>query len=1045
MAVVRVYDRANSNWISVPDTDATDMVSSGKFGFESGVSLPVTYSDGRIGQVPSDNFESGVLAGDFRFQTQDDLKQYEAQQQEAINQKNFGTPETTAGHLGTLTLLAMGPTGLLFMPAQTQAAVAQGGLRGATFGLSDLAMQGMGGISGHGDDVKESLKQTKDRNPTASMGGEIAGALGNSVLTEAGSAVREFGESVAGTALEKLGESMPAQIAQGFGKAVAGGMGEGAFYGLGQGISEASLGDPSEVAQNLAAGPGMGALFGGSFGAAFAATKAASPYFKSAINTATNAGEELVSSALNRTAKASLNVAPSIGEQAEYAKALASSGLEDTLEAFQLYQNGGSQALKDAGSKVDELHGQLAKDYEKRAKDLNTFLDSQPKAIRLQIEEDLKANTNNLGSLLESSIGRMEANKQMLMSNMKMDHEAGTLFGDIHEETTQAIKQLELSKDLKAKAIARRLQSRLDAEMSAKGITQIPLENLGVPQGGERAFIGRNTQGSDGILARELMEEARLGSETRLPESASDALSSYTDSIKSLTYENPKWGDQLKKLDDMGSAFQSAREFATTAVDENNTKVKNGVIKSILTDPRRARDFDQVFSNLSEFMPEFQAYRDAGSNALQKMNALREASSKFDAIRNSSFDRGITLDDMQTLFDSFGFPKEMGEKVLQLRGIQAQLAQSTDAGPISKYIRLMKFLGNDVSPELEKLKPFEGAFSIIDKLKDTGKGKDQFGNYVLRSAVSRLARKVGRFLGGPILGEAAGMGAQVVLNGGINQFNVLRTLNKLNGLNRTSMKAVSTATERAINYLTGADVSRFGSVVAGVTGERHLKEKPQSIQEARSNFQERSDYINKLTTDPNFLANEAQSRIAGLEHTPAIASSLATQFANTAYYLSSVMPKNPSMGQDILGSKNKWTPSDSSLLSFEKSVQAAENPARAIQEMSSGRVSPETIQALQALQPAAFARLQRGLSDAIMSNKTSLTYQQKLNIGKVLGIQPDSTLSPSFISAMQANHQTQGAGAPPQGPRGPYKGGVYPSRININTDAKMTDTQRFTH
>lgn len=1008
MAVIQLYDRDNKTWVPAQDSDVTDMVGSGKFGLQSGIDIPVTFSDGTMGTVPSDKFEEGVFNKQVRFQTQDDLKAYDKEQQEAINQKIYGNGEDT-----------------------TVGAFSQGFARGIVPG-ADLLMEGMGVLSGHADDVKEGLKQTKERHPVAETLGNITGMVSNPILSKVGSAVGAVGEGLAGTALERLGSA----TVQGIGSKVAGGMLEGAFYGLPQGISEASLGDPQDVARNLAAGPAMGALFGGAFGSAFAATKAAAPFFKSAINRASDAGEELVSSVLQKGTKAAINVVPSIAAQKEFQEMAGDlAGHPEIIAAYEKYGKDGVKKILDM---LPGMQDQLEDKASGLKKDLDKFIEGQPAKIKAQVEADFGASTGDLGDVMQSSLARLEANKYSIYSEMTADTSPSTLFdgsSGIYAETTKTIKALELTKDPKARAVARTLQTRLDGEMSAKGTHLVDGEFT----------PGSRTEGSDSILTRELGERARLGMENdKLPSAAKDILNEYHDNMRYLVRENSKFGESVSKLDDMSDAFNKFREFATSAIDNQNVKVKNGVIRSILTDPRRSRDYDTLLSSLSEFMPEFQAYREAGTNAVQKMNSLREASAKFEQMRNGSLDRGLTLDNIQELFDSFGKPQNIGDTIIKLQQAQSQLA-TQDSGPVSKYVRLAKYFGNEISPEIEKLKPFENQFSFLDKLRDSGKNNDSLSGVAARVAVGRVARKLGRYIGGPVVGEAVGVAAQTAMNGGINTYNTLKTLYNLDRAQRASFKMASTAISRTVDAMTGATAGKLSSITAGAVGEKYLKEKPRTITEARKDFKDRSDYLNKITTDPQFLTNEAQSRISGLEHTPSVGAALASHFANTAFYLANALPKDPLAGTGIPFHESGWQPSDSDLASYERRVSTAENPARAILDFGKGKISSEALQTLGALHPDMLGRLQKGLNDAIMTGNIKLSYPQRLNIGQILGVRADSSLDPQFVMAMQANHSSQGPGAPSKSPQGPNSGGLRPARLNINTDSHATDTTRVTY
>lgn len=135
-------------------------------------------------------------------------------------------------------------------------AFAAGAARGASFGLSDLALTKTGLVS------PERLEKDQKYNKVASIAGEATGVIGSAFVPGLGEATA--GKLAArvgaeGIAARALGEGIAGRV----GGAVAKGAAEGSLFGIGNAISEASLGDTDLTAEKLVAGAGIGALTGG--------------------------------------------------------------------------------------------------------------------------------------------------------------------------------------------------------------------------------------------------------------------------------------------------------------------------------------------------------------------------------------------------------------------------------------------------------------------------------------------------------------------------------------------------------------------------------------------------------------------------------------------------------------------------------------------------------------------------------------------------------------------------------------------------------------
>src|SRR6187551_1256361 len=176
-------------------------------------------------------------------------------------------------------------------------AALEGGARGLSAGLSDVAL---GGVLGKG--YSKGARERQEANPLTSTGFEIAGAIAPALVTggasaEASLAARGLGAARAAEGAGVLGsiaratpssliaragsfaeqgaarlvgegaESALGRMAQRAATVGAQGAVEGGLYGTGHAASEAVLNDAPITAEKLLSGFGQGALFGGGAGA----------------------------------------------------------------------------------------------------------------------------------------------------------------------------------------------------------------------------------------------------------------------------------------------------------------------------------------------------------------------------------------------------------------------------------------------------------------------------------------------------------------------------------------------------------------------------------------------------------------------------------------------------------------------------------------------------------------------------------------------------------------------------------------------------------
>ncbi len=376
--VPNVYDR-EGNLIQNVDYDSLSQAfNDGNAFFRKGEKVKVIDDTGKPTEIEPESVANALNLG-YKFDTPDE------QYQRAIKE-HYTTGTSQAAALGL------------------------GALRGLSIGLSDPALEVMG------FDMNK-INALKEMNEAESIIGEGVGTIAPMFFSGGGSAVAKAGIEGAELAAKELGKKTIAQkvmqysptalvntagrsieekiagslVKNGFDDASRGFLSqslvksapkiasqafEGSVYGLGNALSEASLGDKDLNAEYLAGEMGMGALMGVGFGSALGTAEASLPYVKKAYDST----KKTVSEASKKTIANLFNVnedvlntyiqnKSSIDQVTESVKDLTDKAVVRADEINSLFKEGKSD-LRDATQNFKELRQNHIDDLKTRQLEL---------------------------------------------------------------------------------------------------------------------------------------------------------------------------------------------------------------------------------------------------------------------------------------------------------------------------------------------------------------------------------------------------------------------------------------------------------------------------------------------------------------------------------------------------------------------------------------------------------------------------------------------------------------------------------------------------
>jgi hypothetical protein len=198
--------------------------------------------------------------------------------------------------------------------------------------------------------------------------------------------------------------------------------------------------------------------------------------------------------------------------------------------------------------------------------------------------------------------------------------------------------------------------------------------------------------------------------------------------------------------------------------------------------------------------------------------------------------------------------------------------------------------------------------------------------------------------------------------------------------------------------------------------------------------------IANLTSSPNAVANRAAVVTQGLGTlAPNVAGRVAANMTRALAFLNSKLP--PARNVDPLAPTQQRTWNHQDATRFARYVEAAEDPAGVLDDVATGKVTPEAIETLRVLAPTLYRDLQVQTLDAIatqLAKGKPITFDARIKLGTLLGIQADPSQNPRVRAFLQANVITP-APAPAGGNMQQTPGAPASKPISIKTQHTAFD------
>jgi hypothetical protein len=207
----------------------------------------------------------------------------------------------------------------------------------------------------------------------------------------------------------------------------------------------------------------------------------------------------------------------------------------------------------------------------------------------------------------------------------------------------------------------------------------------------------------------------------------------------------------------------------------------------------------------------------------------------------------------------------------------------------------------------------------------------------------------------------------------------------------------------------------------------------------RESFSKISDVIAKASANPEATVDRVEKSMGALaEHAPRTADAIVQTTIRGVDFLASKLPpsrQDPYSLQPQFQLKTRA--SDAEISKFMRYAQAVDDPLIVLREAKSGTLTRDHVEAVQTVYPKLYDEIRGAVFRSLVESKSEIPYQRRIQLGILLDIPTDKTLSQDFREAIQATYTSAdqaGAESPPTTSAAPEIAGSYQTATERATE-----------
>lgn len=268
--------------------------------------------------------------------------------------------------------------------------------------------------------------------------------------------------------------------------------------------------------------------------------------------------------------------------------------------------------------------------------------------------------------------------------------------------------------------------------------------------------------------------------------------------------------------------------------------------------------------------------------------------------------------------------------------------------------------------------------------------------------------------------------AAAVTNKGIREYGNTVSYNVANQLSR--MKAMNSSVANITSKINDS-VSRFYAETPGTTARVVGIGAARSLIKS-SDIADKIDRIRLMAENPEKLQEAIVHQTTGLaDLDPDMATGVGETLARGAGHLAANLPQPINGHEEMYAEsyKPRYRPSD--LKSFARRLRAVENPETVLDDIKSGTLHKEGVEAIRDVYSAMYEDIAMKLAEGMSRSKSKIQYSKKVQLSLWFGQPMDPSMTPEAIRMSQgAFEQSQSQGKLPGGARASGLSGLKPDK-----------------